>query len=99
MSPAQRTFSRGFGANKDSFSRASKTKNSFPRFPLLRLLRRLGYDPVQNRTSDIKEKKTRPEKQRQQKLFHRTFIKFRPVFGNEGVDESFTKSVRSVLNT
>lgn len=27
------------------------------------------------------------------------FIKFRRPFGDEGVDESFTKSVTSVLNT
>ena len=56
---------------------------------------------MQNRTSDIKETKTR-KTQRPQKVSHRTlakFIKFRPPFGNEGVDESFTKSVTSVWNT
>ena len=75
--PLQRTFPAcGFGANKDSpFFHARKTKNPFP---LLRLLRRLGYDPVQNRTSDINETKTR-EKQRQQKVSHRTLAKFYKV--------------------
>ena len=79
--PLQRRFPAcGFVANKDSpFSRARKTKNPFPRFSLLRFLRRLGYDPVQNRSTDIKETKPRPEKQRQQKLFHRTLAKFYKV--------------------